>query len=207
MTQAVYPRISNRVSKLGESIATINLPAKITCNPDAPCVKNGGCYACKGNFAYKSVANGIMKNYEAYEHDPQAYFNIIDSTLKMIPYKYFRYHSSGDIVDETYLDLMFKVARKHKGTRFLCFTKKYKMVNNYLTNHQKPANMVIVFSNWNDWICDNPHNLPTSWVRFGNGETIPAKANECSGFCGECANTESSCWHLKKGQSVVFNKH
>lgn len=200
----VYPSISNRVSKLGENIATVNLPAGITCRADAPC--KSGCYACKGNFLYSSVKSGLQKNLEAFK-DPDRFFNVLDSQLNMIPYRFFRWHSSGDIVNERYLEGMCWLARRHKGTRFLCFTKKYELVNEYLNNHRKPENLVLVFSNWKDWTCDNPHNLPTSWVKFKEESYIPSKAIECSGHCGTCVNTNSSCWHMKKGEAVFFKKH
>ena len=207
MATVVYPRVSNTVSKLGIGIGTVNLPAITTCRCDAPCRK--GCYACKGNFLYDNVKTSICKNYEAYMEDNERFFNIIHHQLEMIPYKFFRWHSSGDIVDTNYLDGMCKLARKHKGTQFLCFTKKYEIVNEYLNNHKKPKNLVLVFSNWGDWICDNPHNLPTAWVEFGKetDKNIPANANKCSGNCGECVNTSEHCWRMQKGDAVFFHKH
>lgn len=205
-----YPKISTRVTKLGIAIPTINLPATITCRENAPCRKS--CYACKGNFTYKNVKNGLTMNLEAYLDDPKRYFDKIFYTLKMIPYSHFRYHSSGDIVDSTYLDYMCKVARKCKTTKFLCFTKKFELVNEYIANgHRIPNNLRIVFSCWGSFIPDNPYNLPTAHVRFRNGKGdnsyLPEKAHECSGYCGECVNTETSCWKLKKGEAVIFNQH
>ena len=201
----VYPRVSKSVSKLGSAIATVNLPACITCRPDAPCFKY--CYARKGNFVYKTVKSGIEKNYEAYLNNPKGFFDVIDAELTMIPYKFFRWHSSGDIPCEDYLDRMCKLARKHKETRFLCFTKRFEMVNEYLDHHRKPSNLVLVFSNWKDWKCDNPHNLPTAWVKFNEETEIPTNANECPGFCGECAKTNNSCWALQNENAVYFKKH
>lgn len=203
--EKLYPRVSTNNSKLGTTIASVNLPACITCRPDAPCFK--GCYARKGNFVYSNVKNGIEKNYEAYLNNPKGFFDVIDSTLNMIPYKFFRWHSSGDIPCEDYLDRMCKLARKHKETRFLCFTKRFEIVNEYLNHHRKPENLVLVFSNWKDWRCENPHNLPTAWVKFDEETEIPANANQCSGYCGECCKTNSSCWALQKGNSVYFKKH
>lgn len=206
MNTRTYPRVSTNVSKLGTAIATVNLPAVTTCRPDAPCYKQ--CYARRGNFAFKGVKDGIQKNLDAYLENPEGFFKVIDAELSMIPYKFFRYHSSGDCPDMKYLDLMCKLARKHKGTKFLCFTKKYEMVNTYLDTHRKPSNLTLVFSNWDDWKCENPHNLPCSYVKFNDTTEIPQKAIPCSGFCGECVRTEGkNCWDLKKGQSVYFKKH
>lgn len=203
----VYPKISNAVSKLGIGIGTINLPAVSTCRADAPCRK--GCYACKGNFTYKTVKSGLQKNLDAFIEDPNKFFNILHNQLEMIPYKFFRYHSSGDIVNERYLEGMCWLARKHKGTQFLCFTKKYELVNKYLNSHRKPKNLVIVLSNWGEWVCDNPHNLPTAWVEFGTetDKLIPENSIKCHGKCAECINTSEHCWRIQKGESVYFHKH
>lgn len=202
----VYPRVSNTVGKLGENIATVNLPT-VTCRLDAPCRK--GCYANKGNFAYVNVKTSLDRNYESYKEDPVRFFKVIDNTLEMLPYKFFRWHSSGEIVDLQYLDNMCKLARKHKGTQFLCFTKKYELVNNYLNNHKKPSNLILVLSNWGDWVAENPHNLPTAWVEFGkeSDSLIPNNAMVCKGSCAECVNTKSNCWRMKKGDAVKFHKH
>lgn len=202
----VYPKISTKNKKLGECIPTINLPAGASCREDAPCYKY--CYAKHGKMAMKNPKECYQKNLDSYIKCPDAFFGIIDATLNMIPYKYFRYHSAGDIPDEKYLDLMCKLARKHKETQFLCFTKKYEIVNNYLDNHKKPKNLVLVLSNWGDWVCPNPHKLPTAWVDLKNQTClIPSDANHCSGYCGDCVNTDGSCWKLKKGESIVFKQH
>lgn len=189
--------------KLGGSIAQMNMPYALSCRPDAPCFQD--CYCTHGNMAFKKVRESHMKKLELYKDNPKAFFGLLSVELTMVPYRYFRWHSSGDIPDTTYLDLMCKLARKHKETKFLCFTKKYEMVNEYLDSHRKPANLVICLSNWGEWRVKNPHNLPTAWVDFGGTEGIPKKAHECSGNCGDCENTH--CWNMKKGQSVVFHKH
>lgn len=201
----VYPRVSTKVSKLGAQIACVNLPPGETCGKSVPCTRT--CYAKRGNFSYPATKESIIKNYEAYQRDPIGFFRVIDRTLNMLPYRYFRWHSSGDIPDEQYLDLMFKLARRHRSTKFLCFTKKFELVNNYLGHHPKPGNLIIVLSNWGDWHCDNPHRLPTAWVKLSKTEFIPAYARKCSGYCGNCVNTTSSCWDLKKGEAVWFKKH
>lgn len=202
----VRPYISLANSKLGISIPTVNMPYAMSCRPDAPCFKE--CYAHRGNMGFKNFKNVTSENYQAYIENPIGFFKVIEYYLEMCPYKYFRWHSSGDIPDSQYLELMCKLARKCKRTTFLCFTKKHEIVNTYLNEHRKPSNLILVLSNWGDWVCPNPHNLPTSWVEL-KGKTcmIPNDANICNGYCGDCCNTKSSCWKLSKNQSVVFKQH
>lgn len=197
--------ISTKNSKLGQMIPTINLPAITTCRANAPCRK--GCYACKGRFRFSTVQKSLEKNYNIYKNNPQNYFNQIQVYLTALPYKYFRYHSSGDIVDTQYLLGMIETANKCKKTKFLCFTKKFEIVNEYLANGGIiPKNLNIVFSAWGIFIPDNPYNLPMTYVNFsknGLDKTIPNKAKQCNGQCATC----QMCWKLKRGQSVYFNFH
>lgn len=197
-------KISTSVSKLGVSIPTINLPPVVTCRANAPCIK--GCYALKGHFAFPAVKNRLNENLQAYKENPKAFFQAIEVAASNA--RFFRYHSSGDIVDYNYLAGMCRVARKVKSCKFLCFTKKYELVNQYVADkHLIPGNLTIVFSCWKEFVPDNPYNFPTTWVYFPkegdcNG-LIPKDSIPCTGKCYEC----HACWQLRKGQSVVFKKH
>ena len=198
-------KITNGNSKLSASIPSINLPAGITCRPDAPCCK--GCYAKKGNFLYKNIQNCYMDNLLHYMQDPKGYFKDIIKQLSqpLVIYRYVRWHSSGDIVDLNYFDGMCRVARKCKGINFLCFTKKYEIINTWLSAEATiPNNLHIVFSGWDEsWKFDNPYNIPVAYVRFKDDKRDFSNAKQCTGKCYECVE----CWKLKKGDTVVFNKH
>lgn len=216
-----YPHLSYGNQKLGRLCLSVNLPAGITCRTDAPCRKR--CYALKGNFCYKSVRDCLLNNLQSYLNNPESYFNKIILELKLIPFKYFRWHSSGDIVNAEYFEGMINVAKNCPSTRFLCFTKKYEIVNNWIsTNGSLPENLVVVFSCWGSFSPENPFNLPTSHVRFTKENKndvnafIPKNAHECQGgktffgrkfTCSECCNSSHNCWKLAKGESVVFDIH
>ena len=198
-----YANVSNTNTKLGASILSINLPAGITCRADAPCRKSG-CYAMKGHWLYQNVKNSLQENLDAYVNNPSLYFDSIASQTALA--RFVRWHSSGDIVDAKYFEGMCKVARKNKATHYLCFTKKFEIINDFIASGKKiPKNLSVVFSAWSNWIPDNPYNLPTTYV-YGknfNNELIPKDSIPCVGKCEIC----QSCWTLKKGQSVYFKKH
>lgn len=194
--------------KLGGNIPQLNMPYVTSCREDAPCFKD--CYCKKGNMIMPSVRKSHANKFALYKQNPRAFFSQIDNELKFAKYKYFRYHASGDIVDEQYLSLMCWLARRHKETLFLCFTKKYELVNAYLEHHIKPTNLILVLSNWGEWKVNNPHNLPESFVDFSATKNaidsgIPQFAYECNGSCANCEGHH--CWHMKKGDSVFFHKH
>lgn len=198
------------VSKLGKTIPCLNLPPHLSCSPDVPCARL--CYARKGRFNMTSCKDRLMQNWRILQEDREFFWAYV--------FRYFsaftraRLFSSGDI--PTYEDFAEIVhnAEKYPNTKVLLFTKRYSIVNSYASKYAIPSNLQIVFSCWGEWCPPNPHNFPTSHVRFkipkrgkphGSNDFIPADAHECPGFCGDCHN--GSCWNLKKGESVVFNQH
>ena len=197
-----YAKVSNTNSKLGGQIYSINLPPVVTCRADAPCFK--GCYACKGNWLFPNVKNSLQQNLEAYKNNPTLFFESVAAQTALV--RFCRWHSSGDIVDMQYFEGMCKVARKNKETHYLCFTKKYELINEFLSKGKRiPKNLSIVFSAWSNWIPENPYDLPMTYV-YGkefNNELIPKDAIPCGGKCETC----QACWTLKKGQHVYFLKH
>lgn len=201
--------ISTYNSKLSGQIPSVNLPPIKTCRQDAPCKKN--CYACKGNFTYTKVRQSLDNNLACYISDTKEYFNQIIAFLNngLTTYKFFRWHSSGDIVDEEYLEGIVRVAKKCKQTKFLAFTKKFELINEFMIKNggKLPRNLKIVFSAWDkDFEIENPFLLPIAYIdlkKKENNPIIPELAIPCTGKCYECL----SCWSLKKGQSVVFKQH
>ena len=197
-----FANVSNTNSKLGAQILSINMPAGITCRPDAPCYK--GCYAKHGHWLYNNVQKSLQENLEHYKENPKLFFDSVAAQTALS--RFVRWSSSGDIVNPEYFEGMCRVARKNKETHYLCFTKKYEIVNSYLDSGKKiPKNLTIVFSAWSGWLPENPYHLPMTYV-YGKdfrNDLIPKDSIPCRGSCERC----QACWQLKKGQSVWFVKH
>lgn len=201
------------------------------CNPAAPCLVNGICYALYGNFKYDNVKCRLSENMAAYKADPDQFErDVMDQTNGYMGF--FRWFSSGDIPDFAFLEMMARIAEARPDVRFLAFTKKYSLVNAYLDQVEEyleceegftsapvtlPDNLVIVFSYWQGWPCDNPHNLPAALVilkgpKQGKGrkrDLIPdprliPSAFACTGRCMPCNHL---CWYLKAGQQICFTEH
>lgn len=199
--------ISLSNAKLGDKIPSLNLPPILTCRADAPCKKS--CYALKGNWCYKNVKESLKHNLDLFIQNPKKFFNSIIDFLNNddVVFKFFRWFSAGDIVNDEFFEGIIKVAKKCKNTKFLCFTKKFDIVNRWLDkNKVLPKNLNVVFSGWDEnFKIDNPYNLPTTYVYFPKQKNkhIPEFAIPCKGSCKSC----KSCWILKLHQSVYFNKH
>lgn len=197
-------KISQGNSKMG-NIPSISLPAGLTCRTDCECNKK--CYAKRLERLRPSVRAAYQNNYELYLSDKDTYWREIEGSIMMS--RFFRFHVSGDIIDDDYLRRMIAIANNNRHCEILCFTKKYDIVNEYIEDGgQIPENLHLIFSVWRNLECDNRFNLPTSHVRYKDGTTTASdSAVECSGNCTECAMTDGGCWTLKFGEEVVFDEH
>lgn len=195
--------------KLGGKILQCNMPYITSCRSDAPCKKV--CYCHKGHIFLANKHH--VKRYNAFLADADAFFEKIASELSKTDLTHFRWHASGDIVNERYFEGMVSIAKQFPNIKFLAFTKKYEIVNDWLTKgNELPANLSILFSTWGaGWNVPNPHNLPCSYVKTGNelfDSVIPTEnTHNCSGFCGTCVEGEKCCWSLGRGESVILPLH
>lgn len=195
--------ISNGNSKMG-AIASVSLPSGITCKA-CDCEKK--CYARRIERLRPSVASAYQRNFEIMRNDPTTYWREVEAAIMMS--RFFRFHVSGDIPSYDYLKQMVEVSKRNEHCEILCFTKKYELVNKYISEGGTiPDNLHMVFSGWRNLTMDNPYNLPEAHVRYRDGSTTARNdAQDCGGNCTECARTSGGCWSLTKGEQVIFNEH
>lgn len=197
----------SHVSKTGNLIPSVGFPPGQTCRPDAPCLPK--CYARKGRFAFSHNKNLLQRNLSIWKEDPEFFRREI--ILASFPARFFRWFPSGDIPDPNFLQMMVDVYHDVPGTRFLAFTKKHELVNDYLDRNPMwdQEHLVIALSAWgDDYHFDNPHNLPVAYIKFKNKPcTIPENAWQCPKFCGDCVFSHRSCWDMRCGDCVVFDEH
>lgn len=194
-------KISNTNTKLGACICSINQLVGATCRPDAPCKK--GCYAKKGGFLYPRSIQRYCENLSAYIENPELYRDDIISQIR--GYDFIRWHSAGDIIDSDYFLIMIEIAKHYPKKHFLCYTKKYEIVNAHIDNNRTiPKNLEIIFSGWDEnWNVPNPHNLPISIVEFKDDTRDLSETQKCPADCSTC----KKCWFLKDGETLAFHKH
>lgn len=195
-------KVTNGNTKLGGGIYAINLPAIVTCREDAPCKKL--CYGRRGRFTFPAIKNCYGENLRCVMEDME---QVEKDILKQLPIMGFcRIHATGDFVNEDYFKMLLRVANQRKKVKFMAFTKKYEMVNEYIQNGGIiPNNFKIIFSGWIGLEMVNPYNFPTAFVNLKKetDERIKKSAIPCSGKCYQCF----VCWNLKKGQQVKFEQH
>lgn len=197
--------ISKGNSKMG-SIYSVSLPSGIACRPGCPCYKR--CYAKKLERLRPNVRECYRNNLEILNESPETYWREVEAAIMMS--RFFRFHVSGDIVDANYLSQMVEVAKRNDHCQILCFTKKYELVNDYLSSNKGklPSNLHLIMSAWKGLEMVNPYNLPEAHVMYRDKTTTAREnAKRCGGNCTECAKVNGGCWSLERGEQIVFNEH
>lgn len=193
--------ISPGNSKMG-LIPSVSLPPIATCASGCACAKK--CYAARMCRIRTSVREAYHRNFSIWENDPAAYWLQVKAAAVVT--RFFRFHVSGDIPNMDYLRDMARTARELPGTRFLCFTKKYDLVNDFLFCEDRPENLQLILSAWPGMPMENPHGLPVANVIFSG--TAPADNWKiCGGNCADCACQGVGCWELRPGEHIAFYEH
>jgi hypothetical protein len=188
--------------KMG-AIPSVSLPPVVTCAAGCKCAAK--CYAAKLCRIYPTVRDAYARNLEIYRSSPAEYFAQVKAAAATT--KFFRWHVSGDILNDVYFVRMVHAARDLPGTMFLAFTKKYDIVNRYIEKFGPlPDNLKIIFSAWPGMEMENPHALPVANVIF-RGEKPADGWKICGGNCAACACAGVGCWELKNGETIAIFEH
>lgn len=182
--------ISPGNTKIGKT-GNISLPPILAC-PDAPCHHH--CYAIK-LYRRSGVKKAWDDNFDKVLNNPTNYFSTIRRyLLKNIP-QYFRWHVSGDILDQQYLDQMISIANDYYFIRFVTFTKMY-----HLDFGNTPSNLAVVVSVWPGIPIPNL-GLPLAFIDMKE-ETRTVNAFKCMDDCESCR----ACWNLGD-RNVLLREH
>ena len=196
--------VSNGNIKMGR-IPSISLPAIITCRKDCKCREK--CYAAKIERIRPLVKAAYLHNLKMLREQPEVFWRQAEAAIMLS--KYFRFHVSGDIPNKEYLEKMIEISARQPHCEILCFTKKFDIVNGFLSDGGViPNNLHLIFSGWKDLSMENPFNLPEAHVWYKDGTTTARPdAKMCGGNCTECAKTGVGCWVLKNGEQIMFKEH
>lgn len=210
------PSVNHGNGKTGPAVHTISMPVEETCRHDAPCYKDKVCYCLKGRQCFASVLGAYKRNYRLYKENPERFKQKVIATLMCSGLPMCRWNDSGELVDKEYLQMTVDVARALPEVRFLCYTKKYDLVNKWMDEGNRfPANYVMRFSYADKgWEVPNPYNLPVAYIDFTDkslNPDIPRNAYRCKGnanpddiehSCSFC----KMCWDARV-HAVAFDQH
>lgn len=197
--------VSNGNVKMGDVPSVSTLPF-LTCPGICKGTCGIKCYAAKIANLRPSVLKSYAANTALMMLRPDIYWTMLNAMIKA--YRYFRFHVSGDITDMKYFDNMVKIARENGHCEILVFTKRYNVVNMWISeNGYLPKNLHVLFSGWENLTPENPHNLPETNVIMPEMPEIPDGWKMCGGNCFNCACRGVGCWQAKKGETIAFKLH
>ena len=200
-------RFSYGNRKTGMLIPSVSLIPVADCGNCKHCAK--GCYDIKHDVIYPSVQKNRAINSAIAHNNIAKYFAQIKEEIRFRAF--FRFHIGGDILNSDYFSRMVQLAKDVPSCKILAFTKEYTIVNEYISNNGNlPQNLIIIFSDWKGMKMENPFNLPISspiWEDGTTGNNVTEKRYICSGFCEECAKTNTKCWNAQKGDTILFEAH
>lgn len=189
-------KISEGNRKLGK-IPNISLTPIESCPPGVLCKDD--CYCQKAMRLYPSAAAAWANNLAVYREDPAEYFVQVQTYLHNKKPELFRWHVAGDIPDWTYFALMKLTAELHPETKFLVYTKNFRLA---ALSKFIPRNLSVILSMWPGAPVQEHLTLRRAWCQNGTEERVPAGAIPCPGQCYACAQ----CWN-PVGEDIVFHKH
>ena len=176
-------------SKIGEFTSNISLSPKGVCRK-MPCYKK--CYAVSYYRWRKEVRASWDKNYKLALNDPELYFRIINRQLQISLPAYFRWHVGGELLSKTYLLEVVKLAERNKQTKFLLYSKRYRLLS-YLS--YIPNNLSVIMSIWTGL------KYPKLPFRKAFTVTDPSQYDgvRCTNYCPDC----HACWDA--GRDIIFD--
>jgi hypothetical protein len=147
---------------------------------------------------YLEALNYWKKNPEQFENQ----LTIEISLFYLAGIKRFRFHSSGDFINQKYFNMCCRVAGQFPRMKFLAFTKSYK-----IDFSRKPRNLIIRYS-----LDSSTEVVPQvdlyakvvedfSEYKLKRGEFRCMYREDKTINCGTC----QLCWGKRK--TVVFKKH
>ena len=138
-------KMENIISLSTSPLKNINCINKHNCNNDNIICKH--CYSFKMQEQYSSLEKKLIRNTN----------NLINRTVsitEMERAKYFitkndifRFEAFGDLINEMQLNNYVRIAKYFPEITFTLWTKNAFIINKYFDNHEKPENMILIFSN------------------------------------------------------------
>lgn len=170
----------------------LDMLSVFTCPKGVPCAKD--CYAGKGCCAFLYNKEVRMGNFLLWQGDPVRYEEECKRMLRH--YELVRINADGDIPDQAYADMIWRIVEACPDTQFYFMTKQFRFVNDTISRlGNYPANCVVMLSGWDEkWRPENPHGLPMYEATEGE---IPEDANICNGNCGACFLHGIGCFAMR----------
>jgi hypothetical protein len=138
-------KMENIISLSTSPLKNINCINKHNCNNDNIICKH--CYSFKMQDQYNDLEKKLIRNTD----------NLLNRTISITEMEraryyitkndIFRFEAFGDLVNEMQLNNYVRIAEHFPEVTFTLWTKNAFIVNKYFDKHDKPENMILIFSN------------------------------------------------------------
>lgn len=150
------------------------------------------CYACKGRYRFPNVADAMQRRYDRILENPSTWAGYMAALLDRKSRgdkQFFRWHDSGDLINQAHLDAIIWIARQLPHIYFWLPTKEYGLVRRNRAEIDSVPNLAVrVSAPVIGQVLPND-GMPRSSVGAGIGKLCHAQ--ERDGKCGECR----ACWN------------
>jgi hypothetical protein len=154
------------------------------------------CYAANMEKAYKGLRVNIQANGDMLSS------RILDThELPRINELVFRFHSTGELMNEVHMVNFINIALDNPRTRFVLWTKRKDIVNKTLAKRSLPDNFKLIFSNAK--VDSKDIKLPKHFTKifsvYSKKNPVEAKIN-CHSKCQDCmvCYTDNSITHIRE---------
>lgn len=172
------------------------------------CMKE--CYAVKALMRqHNTCTQAWGENTLLAREDRDRYFKEIERFLALNLAPVFRWHVSGEIMDEDYFVRMIQVAIHNPDTHFYVYTKRYDAIEGNV--NRIPHNFHVLVSIWHKNY-NNPASFPEFIYDDGTEEDLasvphcPAvnkDGKETGITCAQCRK----CWRVQNGDKIAVYAH
>ena len=131
----------------------------------------GDCYAIKcARFRHHTVINAWAKNTYILRNEPEKVRNEINEFLRKSVFRYFRFHTSGEVENMEQLKLYCEICNDNPDVVFYMYTKNFKAIYDLfvINREEKPDNLIINLSEWHGNIRRFYDKLPKNAIQFFN---------------------------------------
>lgn len=210
----LHVHFSQGNTKIGR-VLNVSTASGVCCGNCSQCLKY--CYDIKAALRFPEVFTARAENTAIAIGDRERFFAEISEKMdRRRRNLYFRWHQGGEILDADYFERMVQNAAEHPAYECIwTYTKMHHIVNDYVRTHGGsiaaaiPANMVVMFSEWDGIPLVNPYGFPVFSVRLaaGNKNHGPEYFRQlwkCPGNCDICKKAGRGCI---AGESTFADEH
>lgn len=204
--------VSKGNSKLGPHVYHVNHTPGAGC-PGATDWCAANCYATKGHYTFPNVVDKYRNNLSLLLSDPTEYERQLSEDMLALPIgAIFRWHTGGDIVNGTHVDIIRRMAELRPDVTFYLYTRSWRVpgLKGLIEMQLFGLHNLTVWASTDD----TSEEAPAGWREARVFETFEHAKYEgykvhCPEQTGRKPNCESCglCFNARSNAKLAFARH